>query len=948
MSEFLPPLVMELKGRAGQLLTTLKGVQGEVARTEKAASLATSGIEHNMQLWASVGKYATIGVAGAAIAVGGYSLKMAADFQSHMTLLQTAAGESARNMGVVSDGVKNLAVSTGTSLDQLSEGMYTVEKAGIRGADGLKVLKAAAEGAKAENVDLSTATNALTSVMMSYHLKAQDAVKVENELVAGSGMAKTTMQEYAGSLSSVIPVASAAGIQFDQIGGAIATLTQHGTSAQESTQELANTIRNLQAPSLVSQKAMQQLGLDVNDVSTKLGTRGLTGTIDLITNAITSKMGPGGLVFVDAMKKSQSASADMQTMLSKMPPALAEASKKFMDGSLSMKDYQKEFKGLGGSSYSMGAQFLALSKQTQGFNQMLQSGSPQAQTFSKYLKDIMGGATGMNTALMLGGENMGYFKKATEEVGSAGRKSGSDISTWALTQKNFNVQMAQTWQGIQVMAVNIGTGLIPVVSNAVKVGTQFTGWLMKNPPAAIAMGVALGGVVTAMTGFYVTSKLIATYKGISSMISSVSSGLSKLVAGFANAELAEMDGAGALGKFGGAIRSAGTAIAAGVKSVASWASSVSQQAASAAKRYAIELGAMIAKGSAWTVATVGQLAVQGAAWTAAKAKTIASLVAQSAAMLAQKAVLIGSAVVMGVVTAAQWAWNVAMDANPIGLIILAIAALVAAIIFLVTHWKQVTQFLTDTWNNIGKFFVTVGTAIANWWNGFWNGIVNWVLQTFGPLIQWIRMVWTGLQIEFTAIGNAISSWWNGFWGGIGSFAQSVFSGYISWLQSVWGGIVGFFQSVGGAISNAWNNLWGGLGAIVRGAFDGIVGFIRGVMNSVIDIINGVIGSINGALSAGKSIGINLSLPKVPHFADGGVMPYTGYALVGEAGPEIVQLPAGARVYPNGTTPSATQNSTSAASTASDGKSVTFVNTFNTNANAQQITGELAWMWRRLG
>ncbi len=60
------------------------------------------------------------------------------------------------------------------------------------------------------------------------------------------------------------------------------------------------------------------------------------------------------------------------------------------------------------------------------------------------------------------------------------------------------------------------------------------------------------------------------------------------------------------------------------------------------------------------------------AWTIAKAKTLA----QAAAT--------------GIATAAQWLWNVAMDANPIALIIIGIAALVAAIIWIATKttWFQ--------------------------------------------------------------------------------------------------------------------------------------------------------------------------------------------------------------------------------------------------------------------
>jgi tape measure domain-containing protein len=87
-----------------------------------------------------------------------------------------------------------------------------------------------------------------------------------------------------------------------------------------------------------------------------------------------------------------------------------------------------------------------------------------------------------------------------------------------------------------------------------------------------------------------------------------------------------------------------------------------------------------------------------------------------------------------------------------------------------------------------------------------------------------------------------------------------------------------------------------------------------------DLIAGVIGGVTGAINAAKSAAEGLanwwnswnpvsktlrvdsvhynSGGSIPAFASGGVMPYSGWALVGERGPELVALPQGARVYNN--------------------------------------------------
>jgi len=61
------------------------------------------------------------------------------------------------------------------------------------------------------------------------------------------------------------------------------------------------------------------------------------------------------------------------------------------------------------------------------------------------------------------------------------------------------------------------------------------------------------------------------------------------------------------------------------------------------------------------------------------------------------AILIVIAAKTWLVTAAQWAWNLALSANPIGLIVIGAAALIVVLVLLITHWKQVTEWVQKTW-----------------------------------------------------------------------------------------------------------------------------------------------------------------------------------------------------------------------------------------------------------
>lgn len=97
---------------------------------------------------------------------------------------------------------------------------------------------------------------------------------------------------------------------------------------------------------------------------------------------------------------------------------------------------------------------------------------------------------------------------------------------------------------------------------------------------------------------------------------------------------------------------------------------------------------------------------------------------------------------VAIATVAQWLWNIAMDANPIGLLIIAIGLLIAIIVLIVTHWEE-----------FGQVFGDVIDAVMTWWNdlvdSFAHGfdqIVGWVQDVIG----WFQQL---LGIQSSATGG---------------------------------------------------------------------------------------------------------------------------------------------------------------------------------------------------
>src|ERR1700726_561494 len=198
-------------------------------------------------------------VADAAVAAGVASVKMAGDFQSSMTALETGAGESANNIKMVSDGILAMAPAVGETTNQLSAGMFEIESSGQHGAQALLTLKDAAEGAKVGNADLATTANAVTTEMTDYASKNLTAAQATNTLIAEVSLGKTHMQDLAGSMATILPIASTAGIGLTDVAGAMSTMTGEGVPAADAATYLKQTIMALENPTSKAQSEFKAM-----------------------------------------------------------------------------------------------------------------------------------------------------------------------------------------------------------------------------------------------------------------------------------------------------------------------------------------------------------------------------------------------------------------------------------------------------------------------------------------------------------------------------------------------------------------------------------------------------------------------------------------------------------------------------------------------------------------
>jgi TP901 family phage tail tape measure protein len=301
VSSVLPPLILELRAKAGEVSSELGKVGAEVEALDKKTEASAGRGQKAFKGLASVGKAAFLGVAGGAALVGTEALKMGADYQEATTQLVTGAGESKANIAGVRKGLLDMAPAVGMGPEALAKAMFLVESAGFHGAQGLTVMKAAAEGAKIGGADATVVADGLTTALKDYNIPASQAAATTSKLVATVAAGKTNMGDLSGALAHVLPFAAGLKVSFNDVMGAMATMTGQGIDAAQAATYLKFTMMSLANETPKGKKALALIGMTAAKVGQDLSKKGLSGTLNEITDALGKKFPKGSAQYNAAL-----------------------------------------------------------------------------------------------------------------------------------------------------------------------------------------------------------------------------------------------------------------------------------------------------------------------------------------------------------------------------------------------------------------------------------------------------------------------------------------------------------------------------------------------------------------------------------------------------------------------------------------------------------------------
>jgi hypothetical protein len=202
--------------------------------------------------------------------------------------------------------------------------------------------------------------------------------------------------------------------------------------------------------------------------------------------------------------------------------------------------------------------------------------------------------------------------------------------------------------------------------------------------------------------------------------------------------------------------------------------------------------------------------------------------------------------------AVQWLLNAAMSANPIGLVIIAVVALVAAIVLL---WTKSAAFRT--------FFINMWTQIQTVAAAVWKAIVGAATTALAAIRTAFQAVGTAIKSAFAAVGAAIKATLTGIqsaavavWSAIKTAAAAVWSAIKVAVQASLNAVKTAIQAVGTFAAAVWRGIlsaaravWSAITAAVRNMQSAILGIFAGIRSAVTAVWTSITTAATSAFSA---------------------------------------------------------------------------------------------------
>jgi TP901 family phage tail tape measure protein len=210
------------------------------------------------------------------------SVRSALRFDQAFTRIGALTNTSADSLGQLREQVLALSGETAKSPTELADALYFLSSAGLSAAQVTEALDRTARAAAVGLGQSADIAKIVVNALNAYADSGLTATEVTDTLVAAVREGTAEPEEFASALGRILPIASKAGIEFDELVASLSSLSNIGLDVNEGVTAMRGLLQALEAPGTQAAKTMEAVGISAEEMRRVLADRGLLAALRLL------------------------------------------------------------------------------------------------------------------------------------------------------------------------------------------------------------------------------------------------------------------------------------------------------------------------------------------------------------------------------------------------------------------------------------------------------------------------------------------------------------------------------------------------------------------------------------------------------------------------------------------------------------------------------------------
>lgn len=219
----------------------------------------------------------------ASIALIRGTIRMMADFEQSISTIAAVTGATTSQMQEMTKAAEQLGITTRFSAVEAADGLVLLSRAGFTASEALSAIGHTLRLAQAGGLELAQAAEITANTLRAFGIEAANTERVVDVLAKASNSANTTVLQLGEGLKFVAPIARGLGVSMETTTAALAKLADAGQKATLGGTGLRRVMAALEAPTAKAQRTLRAMGLSSEDV--RISSVGLTAALTNMAKA---------------------------------------------------------------------------------------------------------------------------------------------------------------------------------------------------------------------------------------------------------------------------------------------------------------------------------------------------------------------------------------------------------------------------------------------------------------------------------------------------------------------------------------------------------------------------------------------------------------------------------------------------------------------------------------